>query len=90
MPDSGVTDNKKIGEDVSRVFGRFAIASIPTLVLLAGCSISSETLRKMPAREIKEIEASKSKVAACLAGKLKATSYEVATSEDSVALRAGA
>lgn len=75
---------------MTRVFGRSAIASISALVLLAGCSISAETLRKMPAREIKEIDASKSKVAACLAGKLKETSYEVTTREDSVTLRSGA
>lgn len=74
---------------MAKVFGGWAFAWIPALVVLAGCSVSADTVRKSPAREIKEIEASKSDVAACLARKLKETSYEVTTSPNSVALRAG-
>jgi len=74
---------------VARVFGRWAFAWVPALVVLAGCSVSADTIRKSPAREIREIEASKSDVAACLARKLKETSYEVTTNADSVVLRSG-
>lgn len=44
----------------------------------------------MPARDIKEIGASKSEVAACLTNKLQTeTSYQVAADEKAVMLRSG-